>query len=74
MRRALHPDSRHSISDKKLAEAFDVFMALEKYLLDEKDSPTEFGDLPDNLAAWDKMKASAKTSKRPGNPTSIRRR
>lgn len=74
IRRALHPDSRHSISDKKLAEAFDAFMALEKFLLDEKDSPTEFGNLPDTLAAWDKMKANAKTSKRSSSPTAVRRR
>ena len=30
IRRALHPDSRNSISDKKLAEAFRAFMGLEK--------------------------------------------
>jgi len=74
IRRALHPDSRHSISDKKLAEAFDAFMAMEKYLLDEKDSPTEFGNLPDNLAAWDKMKASVRATKRTSSPTAMRRR
>jgi IS30 family transposase len=60
IRRALHPDSRNSISDKKLSEAFGAFMKLEKYLLDEKDSPTEFGDLPSNLAEWDKMRAKGK--------------
>src|SRR6516162_4683139 len=53
IRRALHPDSRQSISDKKLAEAFDTFMSLEKFLLDEKDSPTEFGDLPKTWAEWE---------------------
>ena len=56
IRRALHPDSRASISDKKLAEAFDTFMRLEKYLLNEKDSPTDFGGLPSSLAEWDKMR------------------
>jgi hypothetical protein len=40
IRRVLHPDSRQSISDKKLGEAFDTFMPLEKYVLNEKDSPT----------------------------------
>jgi hypothetical protein len=30
IRRALHPDSCNSISDKKLADAFRAFMALEK--------------------------------------------
>jgi hypothetical protein len=56
IRRCLHPDSRRSLSDPMLAEALDAFMALEKYLLNEKDSPTMFGDLPGSLAEWDKMK------------------
>ena len=74
IRRALHPDSRKAISDKKLAEAFDAFMALEKFLLDEKDSPTEFGNLPSSLSEWDKMKANARTAKRTSSPTAVRRR
>ena len=41
IRRALHPDSRQSISDKKTGEAFDAFMALEKYVLNEKE-PDQF--------------------------------
>ena len=41
IRRALHPDSRQSISDKKIGEAFDAFMALEKYILNEKE-PDQF--------------------------------
>jgi transposase len=57
IRRALHPDSRNAVSDKKLAEAFDAFMGLEKLLLDEKNSPTEFGGIPSSLAEWDKMRA-----------------
>lgn len=68
IRRALHPDSRNSISDKMLAEAFDAFMALEKFLLNEKDSPTTFGDLPDNLAEWDKMRRSRRQAGKPGTP------
>lgn len=63
IRRALHPDSRNSISDKVLADAFDTFMGLEKFLLDEKDSPTEIGPLPNSLAEWDKMKAAAKAQR-----------
>lgn len=46
VRRGLHPDSRNSISDKVLGEAFDAFMALEKRLLNEQDSPTTFIDIP----------------------------
>jgi hypothetical protein len=73
IRRALHPDSRNAISDKKLGEAFDAFMGLEKYLLNEKDSPTKFeypggGGIPSDLAEWDRMKAKTQAgrSKRPG--------
>lgn len=57
---ALHPDSRNSITDGKLERAFTAFSILEKHLLNEKDSPTMFGELPDNLAEWDKMKAKTK--------------
>jgi hypothetical protein len=57
IRRALHPDSRQSISDNKLGQAFDAFMSLEKYLLNEKDSPTVFGDtLPRSYADWEAAK------------------
>jgi hypothetical protein len=64
IRRALHPDSRQSISDKKLGEAFDAFMALEKYLLNEKDSPTEFPDLPKTWADWERAKQKATAERR----------
>jgi len=64
IRRALHPDSRLSISDKKLGEAFDTFMSLEKYLLDEKDSPTHFDAVPSNLAEWDRMRAAARAERK----------
>ena len=66
IRRALHPDSRNSISDKKLAEAFNAFMRLEKHLLNESDSPTDWPDLPDTAAAWDRMRTTK--SRRPSNP------
>ncbi len=36
----LHPDSRKSLSDEKLSEAFQLFGKVEKCLLDEKESPT----------------------------------
>jgi hypothetical protein len=73
IRRGLHPDSRNAISDKKLGEAFDEFMQLEKFLLNEKDSPTEFGELPSSLAEWDKMRAK-RSAKRASSPTAVRRR
>jgi hypothetical protein len=66
IRRALHPDSRHSISDKKLGEAFDTFMGLEKYLLDEKASPTDMPDIPGSLAEWDAAKRRATEQRRKG--------
>jgi len=58
---ALHPDSRKSISDKKLGEAFDTFSSLEKFLLDEKDSATSLAGVPDSLAEWDRMRARKST-------------
>jgi len=65
IRRALHPDSRQSISDAKLGHAFDAFMALEKYLLNEKDSPTAFGDtLPRTWADWERAKQKATAERR----------
>jgi len=72
IRRGLHPDSRNSISDKVLGEAFDTFMGLEKFLLAEKDSPTEVGaGLPRTWAEWEaaKQKATAaRRAKRHANP------
>jgi transposase len=65
VRRALHPDSRNGVSDKKLAEAFDAFMQLEKLLLNEKDSPTETSDIPSSLAEWDRMRVKRTVKKRP---------
>ena len=38
--RCLHPDSRKSVSDDKLSEAFQLFSKLETLLLSEQDSPT----------------------------------
>jgi len=70
IRRGLHPDSRRSISDEMLGAAFDAFMALEKHLLKEEDSPTTFVDIPSSLAEWDKKR----TTKRPGSANAMRRR
>jgi ParB-like chromosome segregation protein Spo0J len=70
IRRGLHPDSRRSISDQMLGAAFDAFMALEKRLLKEEDSPTTFVDIPSSLAEWDKKRAT----KRPRSANAIRRR
>ena len=64
IRRALHPDSRASISDQVLAEAFDTFMSLEKFLLDENDSPTHIGDLPRTWDEWEKAKQAASAARK----------
>ena len=65
IRRGLHPDSRNSISDKVLGEAFDTFMGLEKFLLNEKDSPTEVGaGLPASWDEWEKAKRAATTERK----------
>jgi hypothetical protein len=72
IRRGLHPDSRNAISDKVLGEAFDTFMGLEKFLLNEKDSPTEVGaGLPGSWAEWEAAKqhaTAARRAKRHANP------
>lgn len=61
----LHPDSRLSVSDDRLNEAFRLFNSIEKFMLDESQSPTEIGTgLPRTMAEWDKMKAAAATARR----------
>jgi hypothetical protein len=42
----LHPDSRKSITDEKLVEAFQIWRKLEILLLDEKESPTATLGMP----------------------------
>jgi hypothetical protein len=77
IRRALHPDSRNSISDKMLGEAFDTFMSLEKFLLDEKDSPTDLSGLPNTWDEWEKAKKDATAERRArrakGHSSAVRR-
>lgn len=46
IRRCLHPDSRNSVSDEKLREAFNLFGRLELRLLDESQHPTATFDMP----------------------------
>lgn len=77
IRRALHPDSRQSISDKVLADAFDTFMGLEKYLLNEKDSPTDFPPLPKTWQEWENAKraeTAARKARRMTNKFSVARK
>ena len=54
----LHADSRKSVSDDKLNRAFNLWTNLEKRVLSEKDSPTNYGDLPKTPEEWMKRKAA----------------
>jgi len=78
IRRCLHPDSRQSVSDKILAEAFDAFMALEKLLIDEESSPSDLSQpIPSTYQAWEQMKrnaTAARRAKRTTNQSAIRPR
>jgi transposase len=61
----LHPDSRLSVSDARLGEAFRLFNSLEKFLLDESQSPTEIGKgLPQTMAEWDRIRAAANAARK----------
>lgn len=73
----LHPDGRLSVTDTRLGEAFRLFNSLEKFLLDETQSPTEIGKgLPSTMAEWDRMRAAAtvarKAKRHGGNSVSSR--
>jgi hypothetical protein len=67
IRRCLHPDSRKSVSDEKLNEAFQLFSQLEKRLLAEKDSPTSSMHMPrtyEELMTLKQKVSSARKTKR----------
>jgi hypothetical protein len=74
----LHPDRvMESELKPKYEEAFRLFTFLEKRLLDEKDSPTQFVDLPKTRAEWDELRrqvANRKKHSRRGSLNSIERR
>lgn len=57
---------------KRYNEATSLFEGLEKLLLDEKDSPTHIGDVPDNLEEWDKAKREVAAARKAGR-TSVGR-
>ena len=62
--KCLHTDTRRHIDDATVNEAFVRFMGLEKYLLNEKDSPTPFVGLPTTAAEWEKRKQEATALRR----------
>jgi hypothetical protein len=60
IRRCLHTDTHKQLTNEMLDEAFNLFMSLEKHLLAEKESPTDFPEIPSDLAEWDKMRRPMK--------------
>jgi transposase len=62
--KCLHTDTRKHVSDDTVNDAFVKFMALEKYLLNEKDSPTKFTGLPTTAAEWEQRKQEAMALRR----------
>ena len=64
IRRCLHPDSRQSVTDEKLHEAFRLFSQLEKRLLDEKDSPTSTMQMPRTYAELMALKQKVAASRK----------
>jgi hypothetical protein len=69
IRSCLHPDSRNSASDEKLARAFRVFNRLEYVLCDEAELPTKHYALTTKELAWlrgrkERQKLAAKNAKR----------
>ena len=69
IRRCLHPDSRNSVSDEMLREAWNLFSLLEKRLLDEKESPTPTIKMPstyDEMMAMKRKTSAARRAKKEG--------
>jgi len=62
--KCLHTDTRKHVSDATVNDAFAKFMALEKYLLNEKASPTKFTGLPTTAAEWEQRKQEATAMRR----------
>lgn len=62
--KCLHTDTRTYVSHELVNDAFTRFMALEKYLLNEKDSPTKFTGLPTTPAEWEQRKQEAAAIRR----------
>lgn len=64
----LHPDwVTDPVQKVRYEEAFRLFSALEKRVLDEKNSPTRFTDIPSTTKEWDELRrkvAEARKAKR----------
>jgi len=67
IRRCLHPDSRQSVSDERLHEAFQLFSRMELLLLDESQHPTASFKMPrtyEELMALKRKVQEARRAKR----------
>jgi hypothetical protein len=65
IRSCLHPDKVTDPKQKEVYnEAFLLFNRLEKRLLDEKDSPTQFTDIPKTRAEWEEAKRKADAARK----------
>lgn len=62
--RCLHADSRRSLSDKRLNDAFVLFEELKLHLLSEREEPTPRVEMPSTLAEWEKFKQQATAERR----------
>jgi hypothetical protein len=61
----LHPDRINDAALKPLyEEAFRLFTVMEKLLLDEKESPTQFVGIPATRQEWDVLKRQAQTARK----------
>jgi hypothetical protein len=61
----LHPDRVTDPTQKAMyEEAFRLFNLLEKRVLDEKNSPTQFVNIPKTRAEWDELKRQASERKK----------
>jgi len=63
IKHCLHPDSRNSISDKRLNAAFDDFSGFEKLMVAEPEYPTPALDIPSSYAELMKRKEAVKAAR-----------
>jgi ParB-like chromosome segregation protein Spo0J len=60
----LHTDSRKSVTDEKLNEAFQLFSKMETRLMSEKDDPTPKFKMPTTVAEWEALEVKAKAERK----------
>jgi hypothetical protein len=66
----LHPDKVTDPDQKEVyREAFLLFTKMEKLVLDEKESPTEFVSIPKTKVEWEEAKRKAATARKTARPS-----